>query len=127
MPSIDLYASRDRTERVTLDLGFSDPLVVTYYPNRITTERTSLNGTSSAEERAAHDASAFCDIFAAWDLTGPLINHAGETVVAESDVIPLEPDMIRLIPIGFRLQIMTALGASIAPKVTALPPSPTRS
>lgn len=127
MPSIETFASRDRKEHASLDLGTTEPLEVVYYPNRITTEPFRLNGTSTVEQQAEHDAKLFCTIFASWDLTGPLINVRGETVVADGDIIPIDPDMIRIVPPLFRMQIMQALGAAIGPKASASPPSRKRS
>lgn len=131
MPSVELYASRDRKERISLELpGFDEPLVVTYYPNRLTTERAAPNGNLSGPEhieaQAARDATLFCDLFASWDLTGPLYNHAGETIVPEGEIIPIEPDIVRLIPPLFRIQVIQALTVAIVPKATASPPSPAR-
>lgn len=125
MPSIETYAPRDLTEHVTIPFDGAESIEVEYFINRITTEGvSSKNGKApDMEARAEADAQAICSMFAAWNLTGPLRNRAGEVVVAEGEVIPLEPDIVRLLSVAFRAALVQRFSEAIRPKLSALSPS----
>ena len=119
MPSLEKIAARDETKERTLKLstpaGDAFTATVTYYPNRLTAEPVQLTEEQAdAEEDEAgrasmRDAISFAEIIADWDITGPVKSRAGHALVERDDPIPLEPEILRCVPLWVRVAIIAAI------------------
>lgn len=133
--SLEQLAPRDERRRKTIALdagGQKFSLDIEYLPNRITMEPILATAADEAAEPDANSvtalriATSFCDVIASWSLTGPLRNRSGEEVVAAGEVIPLEPQMVRLVPTWITTQITQRLIEAAFPNQNASPASPRR-
>lgn len=132
MPSLNEVARRDEIKAKTLHLenpsGAKFTLDVEFYINRVTTEPLGdvdlspyldegeiVDDLSNEDVTSLRNAIEFCEIIARWDLTGPLVNRADKTVIAEGALIPLAPRMVRLVPLWLRILIVTRLMESLNP------------
>lgn len=119
MPSLEKIAARDETKERTLKLktpeGANFDATVTYYPNRLTAEPVQLTDEQDeAEEDDAgrasmRDAISFAEIIADWDITGPVKSRTGEVLVERDAPIPLEPAILRCVPLWVRVAIIAAI------------------
>jgi len=111
--SIGKVAPNDATETHRLYV-LGEPTVITYYRNRLTMEGTAADEKEEdAEEDGPPDddaqqeetlayrvANRLATIVKEWDWEGPLTNTDGSRVIVEAgDPIPLDPDVIRYIPL----------------------------
>lgn len=119
MPSLEKIAARDETKQRTLKLkspeGVNFDATVTYFPNRLTAEPVELTEEQDdAEEdesgRASmRDAISFAEIIDDWDITGPVRSRTGEVLVERDAPIPLEPRILRCVPLWIRVAIIDAI------------------
>lgn len=119
MPSLEKIAARDETKERSLKLktpdGTNFDATVTYYPNRLTAEPVQLTEEQEeAEEDEAgrasmRDAISFAEIIADWDITGPVRSRTGAVLVERDAPIPLEPAILRCVPLWVRVAIIAAI------------------
>lgn len=100
------------------DDGLKFTLTITYFPNRLTQEPIVIADDDPLLETledgedpdSLKDAIAFCDIVAEWDVTGAgLVNRRGEPLANPAEVIPLEPRLVRSVPIWIRRGIFDGI------------------
>lgn len=68
-----------------------------YFPNRITPEPTVVPE-DMEDTAAARNAIAFCEFMNDLSLEGPVFNSRGEQVVGPGERVPLEPEVIMMLP-----------------------------
>jgi hypothetical protein len=64
---------------------------------------------SDAELTNYRNAAELCLIVAGWNLTGPVQDAAGQTLVADAVPVPLDPDVIAHTTLQFRNAVVTHL------------------
>jgi hypothetical protein len=84
--------------KITLESDIGElESILSQFPER---EDESLSETAKRNDaqqfKAAKD---LCDLVVRWDWEGLLENKKGETIIAEGEPIPLDPQIVRLIPI----------------------------
>lgn len=123
---IGVVAPRTEVSEHVFDInGFKTR--VSYYRNRITLESDRgeieeiLNMFPETEDETISDqakrndatqykaAKDLCELVVKWDWMGPLENKRGHIVVAEGEAIPLDPEIVRLIPIRITQALNTAI------------------
>lgn len=116
--SLEQFAPRDERKAVTLRLdaptGTKFPVEVEFYVNRLTSEPVKMDEPDDDDEdetgrTALRNAQAFCDIVASWDLLGPVYSRTGETLVERDAPVPLEPHVVRCVPMWFTSEITSKL------------------
>jgi hypothetical protein len=119
MPSLEKIAARDETKERTLKLktpeGDNFDATVTYYPNRLTAEPVELTDEQDEAEQddtgraSMRDAISFAEIIGDWDITGPVKSRTGEVLVERDAPIPLDPKILRCVPLWLRVDIINAI------------------
>lgn len=115
---------RPEIKKTTIDFGYG-PILLTYKPRQIV-------DTADDEERRQEEATAagknylaseICRIVVEWDLTGPvpiedIPGHAKGSAFngGETDVIPLDPDIIRFIDTPFLSHLVSAIFEDAQPE-----------
>lgn len=107
-PMISLAAIAPREKLMREDLPVEDQdgklhwVTVEFYPNRITPEPYHLPESDDADDligaTGLRNATAYCHQIKSWNLAGPVVSNAGVELVAETDIVPLEPRIVRCIP-----------------------------
>ena len=97
-------------------------LHVVFYPNRLTSEPFEDDGEDDGGRRndpaaktSLRNARQFVHVIKEWDATGPILNRRGQEVVGEDEIVPLEPEIVRLLPATFTNRITDELTAIINP------------
>ena len=135
MPSLDTIADRDQRRHAKLQLenpdGVRFTMEVEFHVNRVTTEHVEVDIAPYFEEGETEDdldeseiaairnAVGFCDMVPVWDLSGPLKNRAGETVIERDQPIPMEPRYVRLVPLWLTNAITQKLLEIVNPNRTS--------
>ena len=127
MPSISQLTSQKETATVDVSgLTFA----VTYRPHRLTMHRLMEMERIAQDSNLQAMASLVPELLESWDLEGPLDDDAGEVIVDEGEVIPVEPDVLVHLPGMFYAGLSAELQrlATDGPKpTTATRRSPKRS
>lgn len=125
MPSIAEVVPADLPKPA--DITFNTPhgreiVHVIFYPNRLTAEPFTDDDDEGdgrrgdpAARTSLRNARQFVHVIKEWDVTGPVKNRKGEQVVGETDIIPLEPEIVRLLPATFTNRITDELTAIVNP------------
>lgn len=98
---LDEVFSADETRTKTFVIGGSET-EITYFPNKLTMEDTRREDDSDEDDdgdTAESVARRLCGLIKAWDWTGPLKRLDGSIAVERGAAIPLEPEIVRLIPL----------------------------
>ena len=90
---------------------------ITYFRNRITLEgdigeeKFAEDGTPLDSDEVSQLAVArrLCNLVASWDIEGPVKNSRGETVVERGQIVPLDPQVVRLFPMRVTRAINQAI------------------
>lgn len=124
MPSIVEIVPQDFPKPATITFntphGREDVHVV-FYPNRLTSEPFEDGDEDDSQARddpgktSLRNAEQFVYSIKEWDVTGPLKSRKGVEVVDENTIIPLEPEIVRLLPAAFTNRITDELRMIINP------------
>lgn len=97
---------------------------ITYRPNRLTMHRSIEMDRLARESQLESMAALVPEILESWDLEGPLEDDAGETLVEEGEVIPVDPDVLVHLPVMFYAGLSRELQrlATEGPKPTTAKP-----
>lgn len=124
--SLGLVAPRTEISEYEFEVSGTKTKVA-YYRNRITLESDAgaveeilkmfpeEENESLSDAAKRNDASQYkaakdlCDLVVRWDWTGELRNRRDEVVVADGEPIPLNPDIVRLIPIRLTQELQSAI------------------
>lgn len=123
---LGVVAPRNEVSEHVFDInGFQTR--VAYYRNKITLESDRgeieeiLNMFPEKEDETISDqakrndatqfkaAKDLCDLIVRWDWQGPLENKRGEIIIGDGEPIPLDPNIVRLIPIRITQSLNTAI------------------
>lgn len=110
---LDLIAPADETVTRTLDI-LGEKSEVTYYRNRLTMEgqrddADAEDGEEEEQDAAQAVAERLCRLVKTWDWEGPLKRMDGTVAVEAGDKVPLQAEIVRLIP----LRLTRALNQAI--------------
>jgi hypothetical protein len=126
MPSLTKIAPRDQVRQFVMtfknDDGEREDVHLEYYRNRISLapmealiSEEDAKELSDAELDALRAASTMCYYIKSWDVTGELKDYQGNVLVAEGDIVPLDPRMTQYMPTPIIGEIMRKLTEEVFP------------
>lgn len=127
MPAIGKIAPRNRTSHLAVkfkddESGDVEYVNLEYYKNRsMLAPMEALIPDEVAEDLtddqldSARIASNICNLVKSWDVEGPLHDYRGNVVVAEGEIVPLDPMQVMYIPSSVNGEIIRAITSDMFP------------
>lgn len=94
----------------------SSHILVTYKPKNLSSKYMSKLQDDVEDDDPEAMAVGFCAIVTEWDLEGPVTDDEDNELVAEGEVIPLEPEIVSWLPTSILGAVLKSIGEDASPK-----------